>query len=108
MFERFLPITSLCHLFDTLLDVLDILADLVPSLGFGDNIPHLPKESFGALSAWGIRALDAHQEGVYDVFHVVGQLPYVTHPDHDLLFDLLSWHLHGKDRVGCKVVPWSG
>ena len=93
MFERFLPITSLCHLFDTLLDVLDILADLVPSLGFGDNIPHLPKESFGALSAWGIRALDAYKEGVHDVLHVVGQHAGIMGPDLDQLANLLRRQL---------------
>ena len=103
-----LPVASLGHLLDTLLDVLDLLPDLMASCSLCDNIHHLLHEPLGAPFARGLRALDADQEDVDDVFHVVGQLPYVTHPDHDLLFVLLSWHLHGKDRVGCKVVPWSG
>ena len=35
----------------------------MPSLSLGDNIPHLLKESFGDLFAWGIRALDTHKQG---------------------------------------------
>jgi len=123
MFERFLPNTSLCHLFDTLLDVLDILADLVPSLGFGDNIPHLPKESFGALSAWGIRALDAYKEGVHDVLHVVGQHAGIMGPDLDQLANLLRRQLADAaegslnalelfceelDDLICSLLPSSG
>ena len=61
----------------------------MPSLSLGDNIPHLLKELFGALFAWGISALDAHQEGVHDVLHVVGQLPGIAGPDLDQLADLL-------------------
>ena len=105
------------------LGVLDILADLVPSLGFGDNIPHLPKESFGALSAWGIRALDAYKEGVHDVLHVVGQHAGIMGPDLDQLANLLRRQLADAaegslnalelfceelDVLICSLLPSSG
>ena len=65
----------------------------MPSLSLGDNIPHLLKEYFGDLFAWGIRALDTHKEGVHHVLHIVGQLPGVMGPDLDQLTNLLRWQL---------------
>ena len=65
----------------------------MPSLGLGYNIPHLFKKPFGALFAWGIRALDTHHEGVDDILHVVGQLPDIPGPDPLQVVELLSWHL---------------
>ena len=98
------PVTSLGHLLDTLHDILDLLPNLMASRGLCDNIHHLLHEPLGAPFARGHRALDAHQEGVYDVFHVVGQLPNIARPDPDLLFEFLSWHLANTAEGGMHTL----
>ena len=65
----------------------------MPSGGLGDKTHHLLNEPLGALFAGGLNAMDAHEEGVNDIFHVLGQISNIVRPDPDLLFELLRWHL---------------
>jgi len=67
----------------------DLLGDVPANRGLSDLLYHLLDEPFGALFAWQLRALHAHQEGVDDVLRVVGQLPDIGSPDLDELTELL-------------------
>jgi hypothetical protein len=61
-----------------------------------------PMNFLELLLLGGVGALDAHQEGVDDILHVVGQLPSVLGSDLDQLVELLLWHLADTTEGGLR------
>jgi hypothetical protein len=91
--EPVVPFSSSSNVIDALLDVVDVIGEMVTSLGFCQQAHSPTKEVSEAVGLGTDLSIDAHHENVDAVLNVIGQLLQVPHPDLVKFHNQISWTL---------------